>query len=159
LTSPRSSTESPAGRSATERSAGFVLYRITSSGVLEYLVLRHRNGGHWGFPKGRIEPGESELEAAVRETREETGLGDLEIVRGARYQSCYRLLREGTGICKTVDYFVARVASGEAHVSEEHEAMQWLPYREARAALSYEEPRAVLDAAARAVGDAAAQRT
>jgi 8-oxo-dGTP pyrophosphatase MutT (NUDIX family) len=158
LTSPSAEDQSdgPAAGATTERAAGFVLFRTSPSGTLEYLLLRHRDGGHWGFPKGRLEAGESELEAALRETREETALEDLDVLDGVCHQTRYRLLREGSGLLKTVSYFAARVATGEGEVSDEHEAMTWLPYLEARATLSYEEPRAVLDAVAQATGDPSA---
>src|SRR3977135_2363047 len=41
---------------------------------------------NWDFPKGMIEPGESELDAAKRETLEETGLADLEFPFGDAHQ-------------------------------------------------------------------------
>lgn len=58
-----------------KRAAGVVVVRDTADG-LRFLMLRaYRN---WDLPKGRLEPGETPLEAAIREVREETGLGDLD---------------------------------------------------------------------------------
>ena len=48
-------------------SAGFVLYREG-----QILVLKNNFG--WGFPKGLVEQGESPMQAAIRETQEETGI-------------------------------------------------------------------------------------
>jgi 8-oxo-dGTP pyrophosphatase MutT (NUDIX family) len=61
--------------SASNRfSAGVVVIRH-DQGELRVLVLRaYRN---WDFPKGLVEAGESPIEAALRETAEETGLTDL----------------------------------------------------------------------------------
>jgi len=55
-----------------EHSAGGVIFRRTPEGV-RWLVIRdsYRN---WGFPKGHVEDGESEVDAARREVGEETGL-------------------------------------------------------------------------------------
>lgn len=62
-----------------KRSAGVVVVR-RENGQWLYLVLRcYRN---WDFPKGLIEPGESPLETAIRETREETSICDLDFQWG-----------------------------------------------------------------------------
>ena len=58
------------------RSAGAVVFRRGESGA-RLLVLRAF--GHWDFPKGPVEDGESELIAARREVWEETGLADIKI--------------------------------------------------------------------------------
>ena len=55
---------------AMERSCGAVLYRLTDGAPQYVLVL----GGDWGFPKGHMEAGETELETALREL---AGVGDL----------------------------------------------------------------------------------
>lgn len=57
------------------RSAGIVVAR-TEAGEWKILLLRAYR--HWDFPKGLIEPGESPLAAARRETAEETGITDLD---------------------------------------------------------------------------------
>ena len=51
-----------------EKSCGALTFR-TENGARRVLVIRHRHGGHWAFPKGHVEPGETE-----RETLEETGV-------------------------------------------------------------------------------------
>ncbi len=57
-----------------KRSAGIVVLRRVPEGWRLLLLRAFRN---WDFPKGRIETGEQPLAAALRETREETGLTDL----------------------------------------------------------------------------------
>ncbi|UCF10158.1 MAG: NUDIX domain-containing protein [Candidatus Bipolaricaulota bacterium] len=141
MTSP--SCESPA--EPTERSAGFVLFRTGPSGALEYLLLRHRNGGHWGFPKGRIEPGETELQAALRETREETGIDDLHPVPSLHRDTRYGFFRDGMPVAKTVRYFVARAEASDAVLSREHVDACWVSLREALDLLSFLEPKALLE--------------
>jgi 8-oxo-dGTP pyrophosphatase MutT (NUDIX family) len=64
-------------------------------------VLRRTADGHWVFPKGHIEVGESPEEAAVREAAEETGLG-VEIVRPVG-----EIHYEYEGIGHRVLYFLA----------------------------------------------------
>ena len=57
----------------TEKSCGAIVARKTESGR-EILLIRHVNGGHWAFPKGHVEKGETEEQTALREILEETGL-------------------------------------------------------------------------------------
>ena len=57
------------------KSCGVIPYRLRE-GQREYLVLMQTNGS-WSFPKGHMEPGETEEETALRELREETGLKAL----------------------------------------------------------------------------------
>ena len=63
-----------------EISAGIVVFRQTSEGP-KFLILYH-GGNYWNFPKGHFEAGENDLETALRETEEETGLKktDLRII-------------------------------------------------------------------------------
>ena len=56
-----------------EKSCGAVVYRYNNE-VLEVLLIRHRFGGHWSFPKGHVEEGENEFQTALREVKEETNL-------------------------------------------------------------------------------------
>src|SRR5688572_17413925 len=57
-----------------KRAAGAVVFRRTEHGVRLLVLRAYRNSD---FPKGMIEPGETELDAAKRECTEETGLSDL----------------------------------------------------------------------------------
>ena len=56
-----------------EKSCGALVYRVRQNAV-ELLLLKHRFGGHWSFPTGHVESGETECETALREVKEETGL-------------------------------------------------------------------------------------
>ena len=126
-----------------ERAAGFVLFR-TLHLQRQYLLLRHRDGGHWAFPKGRREPGEGEMEAAVREILEETSISTLAPVPGFRETSSYTVSRNGQWISKTVAYFLAETPQPEVSLSAEHEAFQWLAFEDAVGLLTYDESRRIL---------------
>lgn len=56
-----------------EKSCGAVVYR-KYHGNTEILLIRHINSGHWSFPKGHMEEGESEIQTAKREVFEETSI-------------------------------------------------------------------------------------
>jgi len=145
-----SAEEDPAKRSndeqPNERSAGFVLYSV-DGGVRRYLLLRHRYGGHWGFPKGHIEGGESEMEAALRETREETGIDAVTVIPGFQEVSRYRFRRGNRPVFKENIYFLARAEHTRPVLSREHTQAEWLPYSEARERLSFADMRGILDLA------------
>src|SRR5947209_4566819 len=61
----------------TQFVAGFVVYLRTSEGI-KFLLL-YRRGSYWNFPKGHFEPGESTIDAALRELEEETGIKKSEL--------------------------------------------------------------------------------
>ena len=129
-----------------ERSAGFVLYR-RAAGRRLYLLLQHRDGRHWAFPKGRIEPGEDELAAARREVAEETGIERLRPIPRFRATSAYRFARGTQSISKTVVYFLAETEADRVRLSGEHSDADWLEVDDAKRRLTYAEGRRVLDEA------------
>jgi len=137
------STSPSAGEDGEERAAGLILYRGRGRGR-EYLVLRHRDGGHWAFPKGRIEPGEDEVAAARREIAEETGLRIGGIVEGFRRSVSYRLVRGERVIEKTVTFFLAEAEAGEPKLSSEHLEFGWCGPERARRRLTHGESRQLL---------------
>ena len=56
-----------------EKSCGALVFRKTGDHY-DLVLLRHRFGGHWSFPKGHVEEGENEFQTALREVKEETNL-------------------------------------------------------------------------------------
>ncbi len=108
-----------------EESAGAVVFYRGEQ--IEYLLLLST---YWGFPKGRIEPGEDDKTAAIREIREEAGL-DVAIWDGFREVDDYWYVRKGQRIHKRAVFFVAQAPSRASKISWEHEDMAWLPYADA----------------------------
>ncbi len=141
------------------RCAGFIVYRRPGGGgdhgsspTVEFLLLQS-SGGRWGFPKGHLEEGETEWEAAVRETREECGLdlarGDLAVDDAdftvtAGYRSGSR--RWGPHD-KTVTFWLARKVREEAEVtlSNEHRAHRWAGREEALRTVDFQPLRQALN--------------
>jgi 8-oxo-dGTP pyrophosphatase MutT (NUDIX family) len=134
-------------REEGEHSAGFILFSEAARGPRQYLLLRHRNGSHWGFPKGRIEPGEHEGETALREVEEETGIDKIEPIEDFRAVNEYHFRRGGTLIRKQVVYFLGRALTDRVVLSREHIAWRWFSLAAAEKALNYEDAREVLRAA------------
>jgi bis(5'-nucleosidyl)-tetraphosphatase len=128
-----------------ERSAGIVIYRELKEGR-EYLLL-HYPGGHFDFPKGHIEKGESEREAALRELREETGMDKIVWIEGYREKIHYIYRRGEEMMSKDVIFFLARTPQKKITISFEHKGSEWLPYREAYAKLTFENAKKLLEKA------------
>ena len=89
-----------------ERSAGVIIFR-RDAGKLFYLLLRH-SAGHWDFPKGHIEKGETSYKAALREAEEESGLNDLSLVSRWKKTIRYQYRWEGEWRLKFVVFFLGR---------------------------------------------------
>ncbi len=136
-----------------ERSFGVVPLRREGNRVL-FLLIQHR-AGHWAFPKGHASIGETELEAALRELREETGIQNVRLIPGLVVEEKYIKPMWGQPELraeKTVRYFVGWVDDPTVRLQiAEVQDYRWLPYHEARALLTFEQSRSVLDQVARAL--------
>lgn len=128
---------------AEERAAGAVLFR-EEGGRRLYLLLRHKQGGHWGFAKGRIEPGEGTRDAALREIREETGIEGIAFVDGVCVESTYSVHRNARALRKTVTYYAARAGGDAIRLSHEHTDARWVSAVDALSILTHAESRRVL---------------
>lgn len=96
-----------------EFSAGGILFRRDRSQRLLFLLVYSARNKIWGFPKGHIEPGETELQAGLREIKEETGIleGDVSQVAGFKEEDVYAALshrppHQGQAIEKHSVYFL-----------------------------------------------------
>ena len=108
-----------------------------------YLVL-HYPSGHWDFVKGKVEPGETLYETAVREAREETGITDLEFIGGFTETVRYRFRSEGRTIRKKVVFYLARTGTGRVALSDEHVAYDWLGFKDCLRRATFENAKSVL---------------
>ena len=126
-----------------EKSCGAVLLRRECD-ELEVLLVRHRNGSHWSFPKGHMEAGERERQTALREIREETGL-EVRLLPEFRMQVAYS---PKSGVWKQVVYFAGLPAGGILHPQEEEiRDLLWISSKEALKMVTYENDRQVLSEA------------
>lgn len=105
------------------------------------ILVIQQAAGHWGFPKGHVEEGETEVQTAIREIKEETNL-DVEINEDYRYAEHYSP-REG--VEKDVIYFIAKKIGGEIKPQEEEvQNICWLSYEEALERLTYDNSKELL---------------
>jgi mutator protein MutT len=95
------------------------------------------------LPKGHVDPGETPVEAAVREVREETGIVAEPVCELGESRYWYR--RDGRTIGKTVSFFLCNHVEGDtADHDDEVEEVRWIDLREAEAALSHAAEREMI---------------
>lgn len=124
-----------------EYSAGaIVFYR---SKQLLFLLL-HYSKGHWDFPKGHVEPGETELAAMLRELEEETGITDVKILPKFREKIDYFFTENGKKIKKHVVFFLVESKTNQVRLSHEHTDYKWLCYEDAIKKVTFKNARDVL---------------
>lgn len=121
------------------RAAGAV---VTRKGG-EVLLVHRPKYDDWSFPKGKLDPGEHVVTAAVREVAEETG---LDVRLGPALSS--QRYRMSNGRFKTVEYWTARVIGsddvGRYQPNDEIDAVQWVPWDAATNRLTYPHDRDTL---------------
>ena len=129
-----------------EFSAGFISVPQNSGEGPRFLLLDY--GKHWDYPKGHLEEGETNWQAAVRELREETGIKQVDRVGKFEHPLHYFFHSAKKGyINKTVTFFLGCTKALAVKLSDEHENFAWLPYEEALERLTYKNARETLQAA------------
>jgi 8-oxo-dGTP diphosphatase len=123
----------------TVRAAGGLVHRRGELGD-EVLVVHRPAYDDWSFPKGKLEDGEQEEDAAVREVEEETGLR----CRLERELPTLRY-RDGRGRPKTVRYWLMTPETGTLAAANEVDEVRFVSLAEARKLLTYSRDVALLD--------------
>jgi 8-oxo-dGTP diphosphatase len=113
------------------RAAGGVVVR-GDAGALEIVVVHRPKYDDWTLPKGKVEPGETDEECALREVLEETGLrcGLGDEMERSEY-------RDAAGRRKVARYWLMRPLGGELRPSREVDRACWVPLAEAEEKLTY----------------------
>ena len=119
-----------------EKSAGCIIIEN------EKVLLVKQTSGNWGFPKGHLEKGETETEAAIRETKEETNLDVTIIDENKRYSIEYDTNK---GTHKEAVYFLAKKNSNNITRQEsEITEIRWFNFKEAIETISFENAKELL---------------
>ena len=128
---------------ADEKSCGAIVF-TKEKGTRKYVIIQGTGmySGFCGFPKGHMEQGETEIETALREVKEETGL-DVTIIDGFRQTDEHYLAREGRpNDKKTNVYFLAEYHGQELKAQEaEVSKIVLLDYEEALSCLKSDESK------------------
>lgn len=135
-----------------EFSCGAVVYKIDCAGPL-FLLVHSKRSGRWGFPKGHIEEGESEIEAAGREIFEETGIKKVQFTEGFRQEDIYMIAgavaeTEGRIAKKHSIYFLCKALEEPAGFDkEEITELRWADIDESIQLLSFENQKEIINKA------------
>jgi 8-oxo-dGTP diphosphatase len=132
-------------RSAPGAEVGAAGGLVTRSGAdggaddLEVVVVHRPKYDDWSFPKGKVEKGETDEQAAAREVREETG---FDCVLGAEFATVRYV--DGRGRPKRVRYWLMTVVGGAASIpNREVDELRWLSPGDASTLLTYEHDQAL----------------
>ncbi|WP_067827095.1 NUDIX hydrolase [Nocardia inohanensis] len=120
--------------------AGAVLWRPTADGTVEIALVHRPKYDDWSLPKGKLDPGETAVMAAVREVAEETGLNS----HLGRYLGHVTYPVTGHRKLKRVDYWAARVLDGDFESNAEIDVLQWHRVDGIMDALSYPMDRTIV---------------
>lgn len=124
-----------------ETSVGAVVFR--GDGNRKYLLL-HYEAGHWDFPKGNVEKGETPENTARREIREETGIENIAFIPGFDERIRYFYKREKKTITKEVEFLLAKTKSEKVTLSFEHTGFEWLVYDRASERITFRNSKDIL---------------
>lgn len=123
-----------------EKSCGAICFQKVNGNTM-ILLIKHRYGGHWSFPKGHVEKGEDEHTTAMREVREETG-AEIRILDAFREVNTYSPAKSSI---KDVVIFLAEIIGGQLTPQpEETSEAVLLSYETALARLTFETDKAML---------------
>ena len=125
-----------------QKSTGIVLFR-NDSGKNEFLLLNYPQR-HWDFIKGKVEEGETPHETALRETKEETGISDIEFIDGFEESVEYDFKFKNEDIHKKVIFFLAKTSEKKVSLSHEHNDFVWLEYDDALKKTTFRNAKNVL---------------
>ena len=124
-----------------EVSAGIILFNDVDK--RKFLLLNYPSK-HWDFVKGKMEKGETPHETAIRETKEETGISDVEFIDGFEEEIEYYFYAENQEIHKKVIFFLGKTETTEIVLSHEHLDFIWLEFDNALSKTTYENAKNLL---------------
>jgi len=124
-----------------EVSAGIILFNESEN--RKFLLLNYPSK-HWDFVKGKMENGETTHETAVRETKEETGISDVEFLDGFEEEIEYYFRAENQNIHKKVIFFLGKTKTLDIILSHEHLDFIWLDYDNALNKITYDNAKNLL---------------
>ncbi|MCH2203154.1 MAG: NUDIX domain-containing protein [Fuerstiella sp.] len=117
------------------RSCGFLI--VTGEPIESFLLMEHKD--RWDLPKGHVDPGESDLECALRELEEETGFDQqgLQIDHRFCYEQRYHVSgkryghgkRKSEQLEKTLRIFLAAIAEPLEPKITEHIGFRWFAWK------------------------------
>ena len=124
-----------------EISSGIILFNDNKN--RKFLLLNYPSK-HWDFVKGKMENGETTHETALRETKEETGISDVEFIDGFEEEIEYYFYADNQEIHKKVIFFLGKTKTIDVILSHEHLDYIWLEFNNALNKTTYENAKDLL---------------
>ena len=120
--------------------AGGIVMRSVSGGCVEVALIYRESRGDWTFPKGKLDPGETFEQGALREVFEEIShkCRILQFVGLTNYTH-----RKGRP--KIVAYYLMSVDEGEFAPNAEVDQLAWVPLEQVRAHLTWDRDQELFD--------------
>ena len=116
-----------------EKSCGAIVFYLKGKKE-QILLIKHANSGHWSFPKGHVEAGETALETAIRETAEETKREASVITTITPYEEHYTTPKGEACVC----YMFLALDNGPSdNDSTDTHDLVWTPFEKVETTLSY----------------------
>jgi bis(5'-nucleosidyl)-tetraphosphatase len=132
--------------SGKDASFGIIPFRRKNHHLL-YLLIQHK-AGHWGFPKGHAEAGESHEQAARRELQEETGIFQMKLFPTPTFKEEYIFTLRKKKIRKTVIFFLAEVNQENVQIQlSEIKDYRWVNFQEGMDLITFKPGKMVLSQA------------
>ena len=126
-----------------DQSFGIIPIQI-NQGEVQFLLVQH-HAGHWAFPKGHAEKGETDIQTAMRELREETGIADAQLLVGVCLTENYLFKRSTQTIAKTVRYYIGLVKQRDVRIqAAEIKAYKWVNFEKASGLITFAESRRII---------------
>ena len=125
-----------------EQSAGIVFFRKIENKI-EFLLLNYPSG-HWDLVKGHIESNETAKDAARRESKEETGITDIELIDGFEEEIEYYFKHDNQNIHKKVTFFLSETKQNGITLSDEHRDFIWLDFENATKKVTFDTAKQIV---------------
>jgi bis(5'-nucleosidyl)-tetraphosphatase len=127
-----------------ETSSGALIYRDDPVRSARLFLVLHYPAGHWDFPKGAVEKGETQEQAARREIFEETGIRVESFIPGFKKEIEYYYRRQNNLAHKRVIFYLVKTEESRVRISFEHSGYDWLTYDQLLRRLTFENAKNVL---------------
>jgi len=128
-----------------------VFFRFPRS--IKYLLIKHQKG-HWSFPKGHADKGETKFEAALRELKEETGVSKIQLLKKrVMLIDSYKFTNgKGVKILKKVNYFIAEAKNKKVNIDfKEVVNFKWCTFNAGMEKITYDESKSIFKKADRLI--------
>ncbi|XP_067621968.1 bis(5'-nucleosyl)-tetraphosphatase [asymmetrical] [Eurosta solidaginis] len=128
-----------------KRAAGLVIFRRVEKHI-QFLLLRASYGEfHWSSPKGHVDPGEDDFTTALRETKEEAGYSEEDLIIYRDNPKILNYIVQGKP--KVVTYWLAQLkdVTKEPKLSDEHTEIKWLPKDTAKEIVGFKDNQDMIE--------------